>query len=117
MEIYKDFSFDSAHYLPNVEHGHKCGRLHGHTYHVRVAVSGEIHKHYGWVVDFAYLSKEVKPLIEKLDHCLLNDIQGLENPTSEILAKWIWEHLIDRLPLSFIEVKETCTSGCIYRGE
>ena len=118
VEIWKDFSFDSAHRLPRVPEGHKCGRLHGHTFQVRIAVRGVPGEDTGWVLDFADLKAAWKPLEHALDHRYLNEIEGLENPTSEILAAWIWERLKPVLPLlSEVQVKETCTAGCVYRGE
>ncbi|MFT5211806.1 MAG: 6-pyruvoyltetrahydropterin/6-carboxytetrahydropterin synthase [Flavobacterium sp.] len=117
MEIYKDFTFEAAHRLPNVPLGHKCARLHGHSFMVRVVVSGDIGQASGWVMDFTDIKTAFKPIEEELDHYYLNDIAGLENPTSEVLAKWIWARLKLSLPLlSKIEIKETCTSGCIYTG-
>ena len=117
VEIWKEFGFESAHLLPHVPEGHKCGRLHGHSFRVRVALSGVPGERTGWVMDFADLKKAWKPLHEILDHRYLNDIPGLENPTSEILAGWIWDKLRPVLPqLSAISVRETCTAGCLYRG-
>lgn len=118
MEIYTDLTFESAHRLPNVPVGHKCARLHGHSYQLRIVVEGPVGDVSGWVQDFADLKSAFKPLHDCLDHHYLNEIPGLENPTSEVLAKWIWERLIDQLPqLVRVEVKETCTSGCVYRGD
>jgi 6-pyruvoyltetrahydropterin/6-carboxytetrahydropterin synthase len=118
MEIFKEFSFDAAHRLPNVSPGHKCARLHGHTFYVRITVSGSIDPHTGWVMDFGDLKRHFEPIYQQLDHYYLNDIAGLENPTSEILAHWIWQQLKPTLPqMSQIEIRETCTSGCIYRGD
>ena len=118
MRIYKEFSFEAAHLLPHVPKGHKCGRLHGHTFYVRIDVEGPVDETSGWVMDFAYIKQVFSPIYEQLDHYYLNDIKGLENPTSENLAKWIWNKLKPALPeLCSIEVKETCTSGCIYQGE
>lgn len=118
MEIYKEFHFEAAHRLPNVPDGHKCARLHGHSFHVRLVLSGEIGETSGWVMDFADLKECFAPLHDQLDHRYLNDIPGLENPTSEVIARWIWERLKPDLPpLSSVEIRETCTSGCIYRGE
>jgi len=118
MEIYKDFTFEAAHLLPNVPEGHKCGRLHGHSFMVRIAIDGDVGSDTGWVMDFSDLKAVFKPIYNQLDHYYLNDIEGLENPTSEVLVKWIWDKLKPNLPeLSRIEVKETCTSGCIYIGE
>ena len=118
MEIYKEFHFEAAHRLPNVPPGHKCARLHGHSFQVRLSVSGEAPEPAGWVMDFAELKVAFKPILGQLDHYYLNDIPGLENPTSENLARWIWARLKPTLPqLSQVEIRETCTSGCIYRGE
>ena len=115
MEIYKEFSFEAAHKLPYVPEGHKCARLHGHTFYVRIVVEGDVGEKSGWVMDFGDIKTAFKPLYDQLDHYYLND--GLENPTSENLAKWIWYKLKPNLSeLSWIEIKETCTSGCIYKG-
>ena len=117
MEIFKEFSFEAAHRLPHVPSGHKCARLHGHTFYVRVFVAGEVDPQSGWVMDFADIKQAFAPIHARLDHYYLNDIPGLDNPTSENLAHWIWRQLQPSLPqLSQIEVRETCTSGCIYRG-
>ncbi len=117
MEIYKKFTIESAHWLPNVPDGHKCGRLHGHSINIIISVTDKIDKETGWVVDFADLKAVFKPLYNLLDHNCLNHIDGLDNPTSENLCKWIWEKLIPKLPnLSKVEVCETCNSGCIYLG-
>lgn len=118
MEIFKEFGFEAAHLLPNVPEGHKCARLHGHSFRIRVTVRGEPDEATGWVMDFAELKEAWRPIYERLDHRYLNEIPGLENPTSEMLARWIWRELQPRLPgLHAVEVRETCTSGCIYRGE
>ncbi len=118
MDIYKDFNFEAAHRLPNVPPGHKCARLHGHSFQVRITVSGDAPEPSGWVMDFADLKAAFRPLLERLDHYYLNDIPGLENPTSENICLWIWQHLKPDLPLlTCVEIRETCTSGCIYRGD
>ena len=118
MEIYKEFTFEAAHRLPNAPAGHKCARLHGHSFRVRVYVRGPVDPRSGWVMDFAEIKTAVKPLIDGLDHYYSNDIEGLENPTSEVLARWMWRRLRPTLPqLSRILINETCTSGCIYEGE
>jgi 6-pyruvoyltetrahydropterin/6-carboxytetrahydropterin synthase len=118
MELHKEFSFEAAHLLPNVPEGHKCRRLHGHSFHVRVTVRGPLDPTLGWVLDFADIKRAWAPLDEALDHRYLNDIPGLENPTSERLAQWIWRRLAPGLAgLAAVEVRETCTSGCLYRGE
>ncbi|HSK78942.1 MAG TPA: 6-carboxytetrahydropterin synthase QueD [Thermoanaerobaculia bacterium] len=118
MEIYKEFSFEAAHLLPNVPPGHKCGRLHGHSFRVELRLRGTVDEHMGWFRDFADVKSAFKPLEDQLDHHFLNDIPGLENPTSENIARWIWKHLKPELPdLYRVIVRETCTAGCIYDGE
>ncbi|WP_372760209.1 6-carboxytetrahydropterin synthase QueD [Litorivivens sp.] len=117
MDVFKEFTFEAAHHLPNVPEDHKCRRLHGHSFHVRLTVSGELDANAGWIMDFADLKRAFQATYERLDHHYLNDIPGLENPTSENLAIWIWDQLKPTLPqLSAVEIRETCTSGCIYRG-
>jgi 6-pyruvoyltetrahydropterin/6-carboxytetrahydropterin synthase len=117
MDIFKVFTLEAAHRLPHVPPGHKCSRLHGHSFRVEIHVSGEPDAHSGWVMDFADIKSAFKPLYDQLDHHYLNDIEGLDNPTSERLAVWIWERLKPTLPLlSEVVVYETCTSGCRYRG-
>lgn len=117
MEIYKEFHIEAAHRLPNVPEGHKCARLHGHSFSVTIYADGEPGETSGWIMDFGEIKSAFKPVFDALDHRYLNDIDGLENPTSENLAKWIWGKLKLDLPnLSGVMIKETCTSGCIYRG-
>jgi 6-pyruvoyltetrahydropterin/6-carboxytetrahydropterin synthase len=118
MEIFKEFSFEAAHRLPHVPEGHKCRRLHGHSYRVEVHLRGALQPGTEWIMDFGELRKAFEPLHAALDHNYLNEVEGLENPTSEVLARWIWRRLRPTLPqLSKVIVKETCTSGCIYQGE
>ncbi|MEU1884089.1 6-carboxytetrahydropterin synthase QueD [Micromonospora sp. WMMD987] len=117
MEIFREFTFEAAHRLPHVPAGHKCARLHGHSYRVQVHVEGDVDPAAGWVMDFGDLKKAFAPLRDQLDHYYLNEVPGLENPTSEVLARWIWDRLVDQVPLSAVMVRETCTSGCVYRGE
>ena len=117
MDIFKIFQIEAAHRLPNVAAGHKCARLHGHSFRVEVHVSGEIEPESGWVMDFADIKTAFAPVFAAIDHRYLNDVPGLENPTSERLAVWIWDRLKPALPvLSKIVVHETCTSGCAYTG-
>ena len=98
--LFKDFTFEAAHRLPHVPEGHKCGRLHGHSFMVRLEITGEIDPHTGWIMDFAELKAAFKPTTyDRLDHYYLNDIHGLENPTSEVLAKWIWDQIKPVVPL------------------
>lgn len=118
MELFKEFTFEAAHRLPAVPPGHKCGWLHGHSFSTTIHVLGPVDPTSGWVMDFAAIKAAFAPLHEQLDHHYLNEIPGLENPTSEVLARWIWRALAPVLPgLSQVVVRETCTSGCIYRGE
>lgn len=117
VRLVKDFRFEAAHRLPRVPEDHKCARLHGHSFRVDVEVAGDVDPASGWLVDYAGIKAAFAPLLEALDHRYLNEIDGLENPTSEILAAWIWDRLAPRLPgLSRITVHETCTSRCIYEG-
>ncbi len=114
--ITKSFTFDSAHWLPHVPEGHKCGRMHGHTYTIVIALEGEVAPESGWIVDFGDIKAAFKPLEKIMDHQLLNDIEGLENPTAENMARWIFERLEPALPqLADITVKETPTTSAIYR--
>jgi 6-pyruvoyltetrahydropterin/6-carboxytetrahydropterin synthase len=117
VEIFREFSFEAAHRLPHVPESHKCGRLHGHSYRVIVHVEGEVGRQTGWVMDFGDVKAVAEPVRAELDHYYLNEIPGLENPTSEVLARWIWDRLAPGLHgLSAVTVGETCTSGCTYRG-
>lgn len=117
MEIFKKFSIEAAHRLPNLPEQHKCRRLHGHSFVVEIYVAGPLTAKEGWIMDFADVTRAFQPLYDQLDHHYLNDIPGLENPTSEILAMWIWTRLKSALPLlSKVVVRETCTAGCSYSG-
>lgn len=118
MEIFTEFTFEAAHRLPQVPADHKCARLHGHSFRAEVHVAGPVGAETGWVMDFADVRAACEPVRLALDHRYLNEIEGLENPTSEVVARWIWQRLAPELPgLVAIVVRETCTSGCVYRGE
>jgi 6-pyruvoyltetrahydropterin/6-carboxytetrahydropterin synthase len=118
VELRKTFQFEAAHKLPNVPAEHKCARLHGHSFRVEVVVAGACDPRLGWLMDYAEISDAFRPLLERLDHYYLNEIPGLENATSENLARWIWDRLKPKLPLlTEIVVAETCLSRCVYRGE
>jgi 6-pyruvoyltetrahydropterin/6-carboxytetrahydropterin synthase len=118
FEIYKEFRFEAAHRLPEVPPGHPCSTMHGHSYRCRVYVRGELKEPQGWVVDYHDIKRAFAPILKRLDHTCLNDIEGLANPTSEILARWIYERLAPNLPgLGAIEICETESSGCVYRPE
>lgn len=117
MEIHVAFSFDAAHKLPYLPEGHKCSRLHGHTFQIEVYVEGEVDKARGWVLDFSEIKTVVRPVVDLLDHRYLNDIPGLDNPTSENIARWLWERIAPSLPgLSRILVRENPNSGVEHRG-
>lgn len=114
--ITKSFTFDAAHWLPEVPEGHKCKRLHGHTYRVILGLEGVLHERLGWVMDFGEVSTAFQPLLQVLDHHCLNEIEGLENPTAEVLAVWIHEKLKPVLPLlADVTVGETPTAQAVYR--
>lgn len=112
MNIFREFTFEAAHRLPMVPPGHKCGRLHGHSYRVEIHVSGNIDPEMGWVRDFADIKVDWKQLEDQLDHRYLNEVPGLENPTSENVARWIYERFAGTL--ARVVVRETCTSGAVY---
>jgi 6-pyruvoyltetrahydropterin/6-carboxytetrahydropterin synthase len=117
MLLFKQFSFDSAHFLPNVPEGHKCKEMHGHTYHLKVWLEGDLDPHLGWVMDFAELKAVVKPVVSSLDHKCLNNIPTLQNPTCEQIAVYIWNNIKPSLPLLVkVELHETPTSGVVYSG-
>ena len=117
VDLERTFRFEAAHLLPNVPEGHKCRRLHGHSFIVDVTVRGAVDPEVGWFVDYADLDAAFAPLHEALDHRYLNEIEGLENPTSEVLAGWLWERLDRAVPgLWRITVHETCDAECSYYG-
>ena len=117
-EVFTELHFEAAHFLPNLPEGHKCRRLHGHSFRVRVVLGAARLGTEGWVEDFGVIKSRLEPIRLRLDHYLLNDIEGLENPTSENLAAWLWPRVREVLPaVSCIEVFETCTSGCRFFGE
>jgi len=119
VELVKEFRFEAAHRLPNVPADHKCFRMHGHSYRIEVCVIGQVDPKLGWLVDFGEIAARVEPVLkQELDHRVLNDVPGLENPTSEILAHWLWQRLGTLVPyLAAITIHETCASRCTYRGE
>jgi 6-pyruvoyltetrahydropterin/6-carboxytetrahydropterin synthase len=117
VRLVHEFKFEAAHRLPKVPQGHKCARLHGHSFKVELAVSGPVNPETGWFIDFADLFDRWGPLHAVLDHNYLNEVPGLENPTSEVLAKWIWDKLKPGLPsLEQVTLFETCDARCEYRG-
>jgi len=118
ITLTKSFTFDAAHWLPTFPEGHKCRQLHGHTFLAEVIVSGPVDPDTGYLIDYGDVKAGIKPIEEQLDHHLLNDIPGLENPTSENLSRWIYDQLKQSLPLlSAVRVHETPTSVAEYRGQ
>ena len=118
VRLSKSFHFEAAHDLPTFPPDHKCRRLHGHSFRVDVIVEGEVDPAKGYLIDYGDIKQAVDPLVKRLDHFYLNKIEGLENPTSEILAKWLWDRVKPVLPqVSAVIVHETCTSACEYRGK
>lgn len=111
----RDYRFEAAHFLPRVPPGHKCRRMHGHSYAVRVTIEGAPDPERGWVMDFAAMDDVVDPIVSRLDHQVLNELPGLENPTAELLASWLWRELEGRLPLVELEVAETESARCVLR--
>jgi 6-pyruvoyltetrahydropterin/6-carboxytetrahydropterin synthase len=117
MIIFKEFNFDSAHFLPKVPATHPCSQMHGHTYRLRVLLEGVPEETLGWILDFKELKGRVEGLLSQVDHHCLNQVDGLENPTCEQLIVWIWKGLKPLLPkLCRLELYETPTSGAIYEG-
>jgi 6-pyruvoyltetrahydropterin/6-carboxytetrahydropterin synthase len=118
VRLTKDFAFEAAQTLPSVPPGHKCRRMHGHSFRVEIAVEGETDPATGWLYDHARISRAMDPLLEQLDHSYLNEIPGLENPTIEIMCRWLWERLDPLLPgLAEIVLHETPSARCSYRGK
>ena len=117
VRLTKTFRFEAAHDLPTFPPGHKCRRLHGHSFRFDVIVEGDVDPAQGYLVDYGEIKRAAGPVVERLDHFYLNEITGLSNPTAENIAKWIWDQLKPALPLlAAIIVHETCTSSCEYRG-
>lgn len=118
VELNREYAFEAAHRLPRVGPDHQCSRMHGHSFRFEIVVSGEIDPAMGWLADFDEISRIVEPIVRgELDHRTLNDVPGLENPTSEMLCVWLWTRLSPLLAgLSAITVHETCTARCTYRG-
>jgi len=117
MDIFKEFCFEAAHLLPRAPEGHKCRRLHGHSFKVRVWVSGPVNTDFGWIMDLGEIKNISEPIIAQLDHQFLNEVPGLSNPTSESIAGWLWSQIKPLMAgLSCIEVQETCTVGVRYHG-
>ena len=117
-ELIRSFRFEAAHALPKVPPGHKCSRVHGHSYRVDIHVTGPIEPHTGWVMDFGQIKQVINPIIDRLDHAMLNDVEGLANSTSECIAVWLWEQVKPSLPLlSAITIWESENSRCIYCGD
>ena len=118
MDVNKTFSIEAARSLPNLPEGHPCKNVHGHSFKITLAISGDVDDHTGFVIDFGDIDAAFKPIHDQIDHSYLNKIDGLDNPSSENLCKWIWAELIPSLPgLSQIEIKETDSTGCIYKGD
>ncbi len=118
VRLVKGFDFEAAHWLPTFPEGHKCRRMHGHSFRVEVIVEGDVPEEQGFLMDYGDIKKAIAPIRDRLDHRVLNEIDGLENPTSEVIARWVWDQLVGTLPLlSEIVVHETCTSRCHYSGD
>ena len=117
MNVFKTFTIEAARSLPNLPDGHPCKNIHGHSFKITITVTGNVDNKTGFVMDFGDIDETFNPLLSKLDHSYLNDIEGLENPSSENVCQWIWERLAPSLPgLSQIDIKETDSTGCTYKG-
>jgi len=118
MEIFREFTIEAAHRLPRMPEDHKCFRLHGHSFRIELWIEGEPNPQTGMLIDFFEVDRAFLPVFDQLDHHYLNEIEGLENPTSENLACWLWERIAPAIPgLSRVVVRETCDTGCVYRGD
>jgi len=118
VRLSKTFRFEAAHSLPTFPDGHKCRRLHGHSFRFDVIVEGNVEAAKGYLIDYGDIKRTVDPIVKRLDHYYLNEIEGLTNPTSEVIAKWLWDHIKPSLPLlATIIVHETCSSSCEFRGD
>ncbi len=118
VRLSKSFRFEAAHALPTFAEGHKCRRLHGHSFLFDVIVEGEVDEAKGYLIDYGDIKAAVDPIVKQLDHYYLNDIAGLENPTAEVITRWLWRQIQPKLPLLVsIIVHETCTSSAEYRGQ
>jgi 6-pyruvoyltetrahydropterin/6-carboxytetrahydropterin synthase len=118
VRLVREYRFEAAHRLPNVPEGHKCQRLHGHSFKIEIGIAGPVDDKTGWFIDFGDLDTIWSPIHDALDHRYLNDVPGLENPTSEILSRWLWERIKPALPqLVRITVFETCDARCEYEGD
>ena len=117
VRLVKEFRFEAAHLLPKVPKGHKCARLHGHSFKIEVAISGPVDPATGWFLDYDVVDRAWQPIYQLLDHNYLNEVPGLDNPTSENLAHWLWERLSGPLPsIERVTVYETCDARCEYEG-
>ncbi|HPC20992.1 MAG TPA: 6-carboxytetrahydropterin synthase QueD [Phycisphaerae bacterium] len=118
VQLSRTFTFEAAHRLPTFPEGHKCRRLHGHSFKVEIILAGEVDEAKGYLVDYGEVKAVCQPVFDRLDHQYLNEIEGLENPTAELLARWIWRQVRPNLPhLAAVVVRETCNTSCEYRGE
>ncbi len=116
VQLCQKVRIEAAHHLPCAPEGHKCHHVHGHSYNIEIVVEGEVDPATGWLIDYADIKAAFEPLSQQLDHQNLNEVEGLENPTSENMARWIWERLAPKLPLAEIRIDETSSSSCVYRG-
>jgi 6-pyruvoyltetrahydropterin/6-carboxytetrahydropterin synthase len=118
VRLIKEYRFEAAHRLPRVPQGHKCARLHGHSFKIELAIAGPVDPNTGWFIDYGEIDGLWQPIHDRLDHNYLNEVEGLDNPTSEVLARWLWERLKPALPaLERVIVHETCDARCEYEGE
>jgi 6-pyruvoyltetrahydropterin/6-carboxytetrahydropterin synthase len=118
VELVREYRFEAAHRLPEVPEGHKCARLHGHSFMFEIQCTGPVDAKTGWFIDYGVLDEAIQPIVNRLDHYYLNEVDGLENPTSEVLAGWLWRQIRAKVPsLTALTVHETCDARCIYRGE
>jgi 6-pyruvoyltetrahydropterin/6-carboxytetrahydropterin synthase len=117
VTLARKFRFEASHSLSHLPDDHPCHNLHGHSYALEIEVSGEVDEDSGFLLDYAEIKKAVQPLLDNLDHKHLNDVDGLEKPTTELIARWLWNRIKPALPqLSRIAIQETPTTRCEYKG-
>lgn len=115
FELKQHFQIESARFLPHLPKSHPCSRVHGHSFKIVLTLVGGLDPQIGWVIDYNDIQSLVKPIFDELDHKVLNEVPGLENPTSELLAKWIYDRVIAKLPiLTKVMVAETPATECSY---
>ena len=115
FELRQLFRIESARRLTGLPSDHPCSRLHGHSFQIELTLIGDRQEDTGWVIDYHLISSSVGPVLRQLDHRVLNEVPGLENPTTENLCFWLYEKIKTEIPeLVQITVRETPETACSY---